>query len=126
MSSSSSALSAREAARSAALSSSQVKNPSYPQRTHFGERKELQEKLAACEEKLASMARKLATLGGHARRSSYERIYHQMLGARDQLAECARRMPLEAGALYEEDRERLTAAEAAVARTIQRWDSAGG
>ena len=71
------------------------------------------------------MVRKIATLGSHPNRGTYERLYHQMQGARDQMAECVRRMPLETGVLYDEDRERLTHAEAALTRTLQRWDAGG-
>jgi hypothetical protein len=127
--SSSSALSPQESnqtAQSAHAAADAAKNPSYPQRVHFGERKELHDKLASWDEKIAAMGKKLATLGTHRQRSAYERLYHQMLGARDQMAECVRRMPLETGILYDEDRERLTCAEAALARTLQRWDAVSG
>jgi hypothetical protein len=126
--SSSSALSpqeSNESAQSAHAAADPVKNPSYPQRVHFGERRELQDKLASWDEKIAAMARKLATLGAHPHRAPYERLYHQMQGARDQMAECVRRMPLETGILYDEDRERLNGAEAALARTLQRWVAVG-
>ena len=43
----------------------------------------------------------------------------------EKLAECVRRMPLETGILYDEDRERLNGAEAALARTLQRWVAVG-
>ena len=36
------------------------------------------------------------------------RLYHQMQGARDQVAEAVRRLPLEVGGLYHEDHERFT------------------
>ena len=54
------------------------------------------------------------------------RLYLQMLGARDQLAEAARRMPLETGDLYDEDKERFEQAVAALERVWQRWEKAGG
>jgi hypothetical protein len=127
--SSSSALSPQESsetAQSAHAAINPAKNPTYPQRTHFGERKELQDKLASLEEKVAAMGKRLASLGTHPQRSSYERLYHQMQGARDQMAECVRRMPLETGTLYDEDRERLASAEAALVRTLERWDAVSG
>jgi hypothetical protein len=49
------------------------------------------------------------------------RLYHQMLGACDQLAEGLRRLPLETGALYDEDCERLKSAEAALGRLFEQW-----
>ena len=68
------------------------------------------------------MAGKLTALANHPGRASYERLFHQMLGARDQMAEAVRRMPLETGDLYEEDRERFEAAAAALGRLFQSWD----
>jgi hypothetical protein len=97
-------------------------NPSYPQRTHFAERKPLEERLRAWDQKISEFRRRLAVLGHHPQRDACERLYHQMVGARDQMAEMVRRLPLEAGVLYEEDRERFEAAEAALQRLVTRWD----
>jgi len=49
-----------------------------------------------------------------------------MLGARDQVAESVRRIPLETGGLYHEDKERFEQALAAFDRVLQRWVKAGG
>ena len=46
-----------------------------------------------------------------------------MMGARDQMAEAVRRMPLETGILYDEDAERLRHAEAALVRLLPQWDA---
>jgi hypothetical protein len=116
----------KETARSVHAPANPAKSPTYPQRVHFGERKELEERLWSWEEKIAAMRKKIATLGSHPLRSAYERLYHQMQGARDQMAEAIRRMPLETGTLYDEDRERLTNAEAALIRIVQRWDAVKG
>ena len=102
-----------------------AKNPSYPQRVHLTERQPLEEKLREWDEKIAAIGHKLAAMGSHPNRDAYERLYHQMQGARDQMAEAVRRMPLETGILYDEDRERLESAEAALSRLIQRWEAAG-
>ena len=101
------------------------RNPSYPPRTHFGEKKALEEKLRSWDEKIAALAVKLSALGASSGRASHERLLHQMMGARDQMAEAVRRMPLETGILYEEDAERLRNAEAALVRLVQRWDAVG-
>jgi hypothetical protein len=98
------------------------KNPSYPQRVHLAERAQWDQVLATCEERIASARRQLSTLGQGANRAPFERLYAQMLGARDQVAEAARRMPLETGGLYEEDRHRLEEAVAALDRVFKRWD----
>lgn len=109
--------------KSLAIQADPTRNPSYPPRIHFREREAIEAKLRACDDQLATMARKLSGIGNHPSRLTYERLYHQMLGARDQLAEAARRIPLETGALYEEDQERLSQAEAAAARTLERWNA---
>jgi hypothetical protein len=99
------------------------RNPSYPQRTHLGERKLLEEKLHAWEGTIAAMGKKLMALGSHPQRATYERLYHQMQGARDQMADAVRRMPTETGDLYDEDHHRLIIAEAALTSVLKRWDS---
>src|SRR5262249_28495194 len=67
-----------QTAQSAHAAADSARNPSYPQRVHFGERKGLQDKLASWDEKIAAMGKKLGSLGTHPHRSSYERLYHQM------------------------------------------------
>jgi hypothetical protein len=99
------------------------KNPSYPARTHWSERPVLEEKLRSWDRKIDALAQKLAVLGNRPERPAYERIYHQMLGARDQLAEAVRRLPGEAGALYHDDQERLRNAESALERLTRQWDA---
>ncbi|WP_165249009.1 hypothetical protein [Paludisphaera soli] len=98
-------------------------NPSYPERTHFPERPALEAKLKSCDEKLGAVRRKLALLSNHARRAEYEKVFHQLQGARDQLADSSYRMPREAGGLYHEDRERLEAAERSFAWLLRRWET---
>jgi hypothetical protein len=90
---------------------------------HFQERAELESSLRACEQRIQSIEAKLSTLASHSRRAEFERLYHQMLGARDQVAEAVRRLPLETGVLYDEDRERYEQAMAAFDRLYQRWES---
>ncbi len=123
--SSSSALVPHESKETAAPSpavANPLRNPSYPQRTHFGERRQLEETLSSWEQKINNLAGKLTDLGNHPGRATYERLFFQMQGARDQMAEAVRRIPLETGALYEEDRERFEAAAAALGRLFQSWD----
>jgi hypothetical protein len=98
------------------------RNPSYPQRDHFSERARLLEALRTCEERVAEARRKLDADSRLASDAGAVRFYHQLLGVRDQVAECARRMPLEAGELYTEDKEILERAIAAGERVWQRWE----
>jgi hypothetical protein len=44
-----------------------------------------------------------------------------MLGARDQISEAVRRLPMEVGHMYEDDKLRLEEAEAALERLFKEW-----
>lgn len=100
-----------------------LKNPAYPQRVHLHERPHWQQVLQACEERIARARQKLDVIGRGANRAPFERLYAQMLGARDQVADAARRLPMETGDLYVEDKHRLEEAVAALDRVLQRWES---
>ncbi|MGP0061972.1 MAG: hypothetical protein ACLQGP_00035 [Isosphaeraceae bacterium] len=104
---------------------SPFKNPSYPPRVHFHERAALQESLRGCEERLKGIRQKLDTMAYHPQKAAHERVYFQMIGARDQVADTVRRMPLETGSLHEEDKERYEIALAAFDRAYRSWDSVG-
>lgn len=99
------------------------KNPTYPQRTHLQERAHWQQVLSTCEERLGRARQKLGVIGGSPSRQAFERLFAQMLGARDQVAEAIRRLPLETGDLYEEDKHRVEQAVAALDRVFKRWDA---
>jgi hypothetical protein len=99
------------------------KNPAYPQRVHIQERAHWQGVLRACEERIAPYLQKLSAIVPNSPdRPRFERLYAQMLGARDQVADAARRLPGEVGDLYKEDRHRLEEAVAALDRVIGKWD----
>jgi hypothetical protein len=95
-------------------------------RDHFHETAELQGALESCEDRVRSARQKLSSLGDHPKQATLIRLYHQMLGARDQIAESRRRLPLETGGLYREDKERFKQAMAAFDRLWQSWERAGG
>jgi hypothetical protein len=99
------------------------KNPSYPQRVHVHERARWQGVLLQCDERIAAARAKLGGLAQGSKRAAFERLFAQMLGACDQVAEAARRLPTETGELYKEDRHRLEEAVAALERVWQRWES---
>ncbi len=101
-------------------------NPSYPARTHFHERQELEESLRAADERASAARRKLSALANQPQQTALVRLYHQMMGARDQIADSVRRIPLEAAGLYAEDKERYVQAVAALERTWRKWQAAGG
>jgi hypothetical protein len=102
------------------------RNPTYPERDHFAERARLDEVLRASQGRVDEARRILDAHGDSPGTAEAVRLYHQLLGVRDQIAECARRIPLEAGALYKEDRERFEQATAALERVWQRWEKAVG
>jgi hypothetical protein len=62
-----------------------------------------------------------STPAGDASRPTRERLYNQMLGGRDQIADAAKRLPFEVGHPYEEDRHLLEKAVAALERVFARW-----
>lgn len=99
------------------------KNPSYPQRIHLGEKETLVALLKSCEDRLTTFRQKLDVLGKSPERTSYEKLFLQLQGARDQVADVVRRMPLEAGHLYHEDREKLQAATEAFDRLAKKWSA---
>ena len=84
-----------------------ARNPTYPQRTHFGEKQALETELHAWNDKIRLVAQQLMSKDGQSRSEDLKRLYHQMMGAQDQMTEAVRRIPLETGALYHEDLERL-------------------
>jgi hypothetical protein len=96
-------------------------NPSYPVRTHFQERQKLQATLRDVEDRLSAARKKLDAIANDSQRARSVRLYHQLMGARDQIAECVRRIPLEAAALYVEDQERYHNAVAAFERIWGKW-----
>ena len=100
---------------------SPLKNPSYPQRIHLSERAHWQEVLRSCETKIAEARRKLDAVKPGPERAERERSHAQMLGARDQVADAVRRLPMETGDLYAEDRHRVEEAVAALERVLSRW-----
>jgi hypothetical protein len=99
------------------------RNPSYPQRVHVHERAQWLEVLRRCEERIATARQKMNVVGNSPNRAAFERLFAQMLGARDQVADAARRLPMETGELYAEDRHRLEEAVAALDRVFQRWET---
>jgi hypothetical protein len=82
--------------------------------------------LQTSEERIATVRERLNAVAGHPEKANLVRIYHQLLGIRDQLAESARRIPVEAGELYEEDNERYKQAVAALERVWGKWQKLSG
>jgi hypothetical protein len=100
-----------------------LKNPAYPQRVHLHERAHWQDVLKGVEDRIGKARQKLDVVGTGPDRAAFERLYSQMLGARDQVADAVRRLPTETGDLYAEDRHRLEEAVAALDRVFKRWES---
>lgn len=98
-------------------------SPSYPRRVHVRERGQLQSLLAHWEVRIEEARSQLASTGPDPARS---RLYSQMLGARDQIADAVRRMPMEVGDLYANDDNRLKQAVASLERLFDRWSNTQG
>jgi CBS-domain-containing membrane protein len=97
-------------------------NPSYPPRVHFLEAADLEKALRSCDERLNAAYQKLRAIANHAQQPLLVRLYHQLQGARDQIAEAVRRLPLETADLYHEDKERFEQAQEAFERTWAIWE----
>ena len=89
------------------------RSPSYPQRVHIRERAHWQSVLASWDERIAA-ARQSSKLSGDAASV----IFARMAGARDQIADSVKRLPMEVGEMYEEDKHRLEEAVAALERLM--------
>ena len=99
------------------------KNPSYPQREHLHEKAQWIAQLQDVENKVNTARQMLNSLKTDPKRPAFERIFAQMQGARDQVADAVRRLPQETGDLYEEDHHRVADAQAALKRLFERWES---
>ncbi len=98
------------------------KNPSYPQRVHLSEKPHWLGVLQTVESRVLEAREKLQGLGNAPGREAFEKLYAQMLGARDQVQAAVKRLPLETGHLYEEDHHRIDDAVAALDRLFQKWE----
>jgi hypothetical protein len=92
------------------------RSPTYPQRVHIRERAQWQKVLADVEARVRA-----AQQSSNAQRPGAERLLAQMAGARDQIAEAVRRLPMEVGDLYEEDHHRVHEAEQALTRLFAKF-----
>jgi hypothetical protein len=98
------------------------RNPSYPQRTHIRERAKWDDVMRSCDTKLSRALTELAAMPDGPARAEAQRLVAQIAGARDQVADMARRLPMEVGHPYDEDRERLEFAVEALERVLARWE----
>lgn len=97
---------------------SPLKSPSYPQRVHIRERAQWEQLLKGWDQKIAAAGH---SLNAKSDKSSASKLYAQMLGARDQIADAVARLPMEVGEMYHEDHHRLEEAVAALERLFARW-----
>lgn len=104
-------------------SANPMKSPTYPQRIHVAERPALRTLLADAEARIAAAHQQYQTLLPGPKRDTCTFLLAQLAGARDQLADAVRRLPMEAGDLYAEDKHLLDNAAAALERVLVRWDA---
>jgi hypothetical protein len=94
------------------------RSPSYPQRIHIRERPVWRAVLSEWEGRIAEARRQFESKPD---RAAAARLLAQMDGARDQLADAVKRLPMEVGDLYAEDHHRLENAVQALERCFARW-----
>ncbi len=90
------------------------RSPTYPQRAHIRERAHWQSVLEGWDARIAAATSRVGASPDSGK------IFGQMAGARDQMADAVRRMPMEVGDMYEEDKHRLEEAVAALERLMAR------
>lgn len=96
-----------------------LRSRSYPRRIHVRERPEWNALLQSWEARITEAA---SQRSARTDQGTTSKLYAQMLGARDQLADAVRRLPMEVGELYEEDRHRVNLAVAALERLFAQWN----
>ena len=102
------------------------RNPSYPERTHFGEKKQLEETLRTWEQRIETAAGKLLVLGTSTERAALERLFHQALGAaRSVGGGSAAVAPGDGRPLRRGSPSGFEMAESALVRLTQQWEAAG-
>lgn len=95
-------------------------NPSYPAKIHAYEGPHWQAVAAQARDQVETARAALEGMAAEARLDKL-RMYHQMLGALDQIQDMARRLPGEVGDLYAEDLHKLDQARAALDRLVTRF-----
>lgn len=98
-------------------------NPSYPHRVHTRERDRWNALTAEWTERVEAAATKLDNLMKGPKGEEAHRLFVQMIGSRDQIAEAALRLPTEVGSIYDEDRHLMHEAEIALKRLFDRWNA---
>ncbi len=94
------------------------RSPTYPQRVNLSQRPALEATLRSWDDRIERARHELPAKPD---RAAAERLLIQMNGARDQIADAVRRMPMEIGDLYAEDHHRLEEAAHALERLFAQW-----
>ncbi len=100
--------------------SNPMRNPSYPQRVHIRERAQWQAVLKTWDDRIAEA---IASAKGSAEANG--KLIAQMAGARDQIGEAVKRLPMEVSEMYEEDKHRLENAVESLERLFARGKQEG-
>lgn len=98
-------------------------NPSYPHRVHTDERARWNSLQREWAERVDAAAKKLESLKNGPKGEEAHRLFVQMSGSLDQIAEAALRLPTEVGSIYDEDRHLMHEAEVALKRLYDRWNA---
>lgn len=97
------------------------KNPSYPKRTHTAEGPKWAAVLQEWDAKIAALLNEVPAGKSLGELGEKGRVLSQMVGARDQIRDAARRLPREVSHMYHEDHDRLDQAVAALGRLFDKY-----
>ena len=96
------------------------KNPTYPKRTHTTEGPKWLGILAEWDEKIEALLKKVPAGKSLGELGEKGKVLSQMVGARDQIRDAAKRLPRQVTHMYHEDHERLEHAVQALGRLVQK------
>lgn len=97
------------------------KNPTYPKRNHTTEGPQWAAVLEEWETKIAALLKAVPAGKSLGELGEKGRVLSQMVGARDQIRDAAKRLPREVSHMYHEDHDRLDQAVAALGRLFAKY-----
>lgn len=96
------------------------KNPTYPKRNHTTEGPKWMGILAEWDNKIAALLEKVPAGKSLGELGEKGKVLSQMVGARDQIRDAAKRLPRQVTHMYHEDHERLEQAVHALERMAEK------
>lgn len=99
------------------------KSPTYPKRNHTTEGPKWLEILSTWDAKIEALLKQIPAGTSLGEMGEKGRVLSQMVGARDQIRDAAKRLPQQVTHMYHEDHERLEFAVAALERLFPKYKS---